>query len=155
MNRNEIQERGKSLSPPESVLTGLYLLRLGKLCCNLSVFCAAVGILALIAMLSSALWLVFSVLLILVTLGAILAIVPNYWDRFGKGSADAMNTIVPVASKIAMCAGIAACVLSVVAIIVLLTNRVERRPARVVLSFLALVASVILIAVSSVSGGAQ
>lgn len=153
--KKNIEQGQQSLSPPPRVVGALYLTRLGKISSNLSIFSACVGILALIAMLSSLFTLVFSVLLILITLGTIFAIVPDYWERCVKGSADAANSVIPIASNIAFGAGIATIVFSVVAIVTLLANRGERHPARIVFAFISLAAGVGVIAVSMVSGGGQ
>lgn len=146
------QSQDKSVTTPTSIITSMYFGRLGKIFSNISVVCLVFSLATIVSfLLTATVWLI-GILLIILSVGAILAIFPDYISTLTQGQeivttiATALNASVPFLMTIGIIGAVAS-------IILLILDRRERHTGRIAFSAVILIGIVIVLFV--IVGGSK
>ncbi len=142
------KNREKELSnlPPAGEMTRLYMTRLGVILSNISIVCLVICFFSVVSVIAYGLMFVLGLALIVLTLGIIFVVIPDYWNKllasgevFGK-LAEAVFAAAPYLAGI----GIACAAASIV---LLLTDKHRSHTGRIVISSVILIIIVLFVAV--------
>lgn len=146
------QSQDKSVTTPTSIITSMYFGRLGKIFSNISVVCLVFSLATIVSfLLTATVWLI-GILLIILSVGAIFAIFPDYISTLTQGQeivttiATALNASVPFLMTIGIIGAVAS-------IILLILDRRERHTGRIAFSAVILIGIVIVLFV--IVGGSK
>ncbi len=119
-----------------------FCIRMGKIFSNMSIICLVLCFVGVVSFISTAIILLIGLTLILVTIGTIFVLVPNYWDKLTSASrisAEISSFFLEHASLFITLT----IILSIISLILLLVDRRERPVARIVISSIVVVLAII------------
>ena len=125
-----------SIPPPKEVAARMYCGRLGRILCSFSAVCALLCLLEAASFLLTAAVVFAGIMLIVVTIGVIFRIVPDYWDKF-TGWIDGSSYVAAALEGVLPYIAGAGVLCGVLAVVLLALDREKRHPAAITVAVIA------------------
>ena len=118
---------------PASYLRNAYLARTGVILSNISLACLIISLSSFLSVIFIMLSWILGFFLIIVSVGTIFAVIPNYWQLL-TSSASTMSNVLAVLTRIAPYLAIVGVLASVASIVLLSLDKNKSHPARITFS---------------------